>query len=100
MIAALDPRLLKGVWSLADLSGAQSQPLVGREFFQTHRTARAHFVGTNSDFRAHSKFTAVGETCRRVPVDGCGIHLIEKLVGGGGIARDDTIRVRRSKLVD
>jgi hypothetical protein len=49
------------------LSAAETNPFVAGQFIQTHRAARADFVGADADFSAHAKLAAVGETCQSNP---------------------------------
>ena len=47
---------------LANLSLAQSEPLVARQLFQTHGAASTDFVRADSDLGTHAKFRAIGES--------------------------------------
>jgi len=46
----------------ADLPVADANPFVGRQLIQSHRAARADFVGADADFRAHAEFATVSES--------------------------------------
>src|SRR5260221_5259896 len=59
-----------------NLTGPQPNPLVSRQLFQAHWSARSHFVGADANFRAHSKFTAIREPGGGVPIDGGAIHSV------------------------
>ena len=86
---------------------ALDDPLVGRQLFQRHWTARVQFLCADRDFRAHTHCAAIGETRAGIPVD-CGrIHCVEEALGMirrlgqdavgvlGAMARD-----MRDRLVD
>src|SRR5439155_9211118 len=84
----------------SDLPVARANPLVGGQFLEAHRAARAHFVGADADLRAHPEFGTVGETGRGIPVNGGRIDFGQKLFGVRLVCRDDAVGMRRAVVVD
>src|SRR6266704_4407872 len=82
------------------LAVAEANPLVTGEFLQTHRPARADFVGANSNLRAHAELAAVSEPRRGIPIDGGGIDLIQELFRARLIASNDAIGMGRAIFAD
>src|SRR6185295_14965932 len=87
---ALRPHLVRSV----------TDPLVSRQFVQSHRTARADLVGADADFRTHAEFSAVSETRRGVPINRGGIDLIEKSFRRRFVLRHDAVGVRGAVVRD
>jgi len=82
------------------LSRSADDVLVGRQFLETHRTAGMKFIRADSDLRAETEFAPIRKTSRRIPIDGRGIHLAQKLFRCRFITRDDAIAVMRAELPD
>ena len=65
----------------------------GGYLLQSHRSARAQFLGADAYLRSQSELCPVGEARRGIHVDACGIdHLLEP-AGVGLVLRDDALAV-------
>ncbi|MNP52362.1 hypothetical protein D3C76_1467520 [compost metagenome] len=58
------------------------------------------FLGTDSDFGSIAKFKSVSETCGRIVIDGCCIHIMHKALCMGCIPRYDTLGMFGSVMCD
>ena len=85
---------------LPDLPVSVDDVLRGRQRRKSHRTSRVEFLGTNPDLSSESEFEAVGESCGRIDVDSCRIHLIQEFLGILVILRDDRLGVTGIVVVD
>ena len=68
-------------------------PLVAREFAESHWATGMQFLGTDADFGPESKLIAVGKSRGGIGIDGSGVDFVEKALDGFWIFRKDGFRV-------
>src|SRR5215216_4524064 len=81
------------LWSRPNLSLTIPNPLVTREFFQTHRPARADLVCADTDLCAHPELGAIRKARGSIPIHRGGIDLLQELFRAIRICRHNRIRV-------
>ncbi len=57
-------------------------------------------VGADANFRAETKFTAIGEPRRGVPVNRRGIDFVQEFLSVRGVAGDDDVAMMRAVFFD
>jgi len=70
-------------WSISGLAITKYDVFVAGEFAKAAWTARVEFVGTDSDFSAKSKFSAVVETGGSIDHHGRTVNTESKFMSGG-----------------
>lgn len=82
------------------MSVPDADPLVGREFLESHRSACMELLRTDGDFGSQSKLAAIGEASACVDVHSGRMDFVDELVGVAEMLGQDRVGVFGAMLVD
>src|SRR5580704_1507216 len=81
---------------VSNLTGPPHEVFVAGQLLDSDRAARVKLVGADADLGAHAELGAVRKLRGRIVQHDGAVDLGEKLLGRGGILRDDAVGMLRT----